>query len=257
MYELKCIVHTFKRKKQLWTDKYKTSMKNMLMLHIAPLNTRVCWKPKHTRVHDQHARSHGAFFTDVAQRNLYVGQFGTLLCIAVLQSDFSCQRRKKPPKAAPRRFSRHICSSLVRLSCQSWQLHWCAQSHPGSTTCQHIVPSSSWSDPVGRPPPGWRSARLQHSSRSMGFCSQRKIHKRGSQWASVRTDQKHWQNLSPTWRLCWRQRCVQQDILQMFTNICSSRRTDLAWHFPAQTLANNAATAFLTNTPGRGSCAGG
>lgn len=41
------------------------------------------------------------------------------------------------------------------------------------------------------------------------------------------------------------------------TNICFSRRTKLAWHFPAQTLANNAATAFLTNTRGRGSCTDG
>lgn len=49
----------------------------------------------------------------------------------------------------------------------------------------------------------------------------------------------------------------------MHTNICFSRRTNLAWHIPAQTLANSAATAFLTNTcqegreAGRGSCADG
>lgn len=43
----------------------------------------------------------------------------------------------------------------------------------------------------------------------------------------------------------------------MFTNICFWRRTDLAWHFPAQTSANNAATAFLTNTRGRGSSVDG
>lgn len=43
----------------------------------------------------------------------------------------------------------------------------------------------------------------------------------------------------------------------MYTNICFSRRTNLAQHIPAQTLANSAATAFLTNTWGRGSCTDG
>lgn len=43
----------------------------------------------------------------------------------------------------------------------------------------------------------------------------------------------------------------------MCTNICFSRRTELAWHFPAPTLANNAGTAFLTNTWGKGSRTGG
>lgn len=39
--KLKCIVHTFKKKEKkiLWTDKYKTSMKNTFVLQISPLNT--------------------------------------------------------------------------------------------------------------------------------------------------------------------------------------------------------------------------
>lgn len=49
----------------------------------------------------------------------------------------------------------------------------------------------------------------------------------------------------------------EQDILHMWTNICFSRRTILVWHSPAQTWANNAATAFLTNNGGRGSCTDG
>lgn len=239
-------------------------------------HTHTCWK-RNTRLYVQH-QGVTMHFSPTLPAALTV-------CGPVLDTAAHCCPLKwlsipaeTPPKMAPHHFNMHICSSPVRLPRLGWQLHWCGPSHLGSRTCRHTVPSSSWWDPVGHPQPGWHSARLQHLSQSMGFCTRGKKNPlepiiNSQTWVAAASDRRDSiqyseystaeglesvpLNIFPMSHWCWRERCVQQDILQMFTNICFSRRTDLAWHFPAQTWANNAATAFLTNTPGRGSSAGG
>lgn len=150
---------------------------------------------------------------------------------------------------APLYFSRHICSSRGPPPPPPSPPRWPWRCRRGSRTCLRSAPSSSWWDPAADPQPGWRSVRWKRSSQSTGFCAKANADQESPDdspgslnilYCAARLPSVPTKGVSSRISCTWR---------QIFAPGRRRNQADISM----QTLANNAATAFLTNSGGRGS----